>query len=295
MNLRDLNYFVVLAELKHFGDAAKQCFVSQPTLSMQIKKLEDSLGVPLFERTNKKVFLTTQGEELLDKAKKIVLLVDEMKELARQSHDPYAGDLYLGVIPTVAPYLLPKVMPEIKTIMPQLKIWLVEEQTQRLIDQLEDGTLDAAIMAQPVTGDFDFQHLYDEEFYFACSSQHPLAQSQTVKISDLEHQHVLLLEEGHCFREQAIAVCQEAKSNEIADFSATSLETLRLMVQSGIGVTLLPALAVGNETSDLLHCIPFAKPAPQRSIGLFWRKSTPKQLCLKKIGHQITQLIGSSA
>ncbi|TAL64119.1 MAG: LysR family transcriptional regulator, partial [Legionella sp.] len=160
MNLRDLQYFVVLAELKHFGETAKRCFVSQPTLSMQIKKLEETLGVALFERTNKQVLLTDQGKALLSRAKMILGLVDEIKEIAKQSGDPFAGELRLGVIPTVAPYLLPLLMPFINKKYPNLKVWLVEEQTQNLLTMLEDGDLDAAIMAQPVARDFSYQTLY---------------------------------------------------------------------------------------------------------------------------------------
>ena len=291
MNLRDLQYFVVLAEVKHFGEAAKLCYVSQPTLSMQIKKLEETLGVVLFERSNKQVFLTDNGLELLHKAKKILILSNEMKEMARHLHDPFAGDLRLGVIPTVAPYLLPLVMPAFKTNFPNLKIWLIEEQTHRLINQLEGGEIDAAIMAQPITGNFAYRNLFEEVFYFACAASHPLAQSKTIALNDLTNQQVMLLEEGHCLREQAMAVCQMAKANEVADFTATSLETLRLMVQAGMGGTLLPALAVYSESSDLLKCIPFEPPAPARTLGLFWRVGTPKNKCLQAIAKVITQLI----
>lgn len=291
MNLRDLNYFVVLAEVKHFGEAAKRCYVSQPTLSMQIKKLEDTLGVVLFERSNKQVFLTDKGNELLGKAKKILILSDEMREMARHLNDPFTGDLRLGVIPTVAPYLLPIVMPTFKNNFPNLKVWLIEEQTNRLINQLEDGLIDAAILAHPIAGNFIYQNLFEEAFYFACSNTHPFAKSKSIAINDLADQQVMLLEEGHCLRNQAMAVCQMAKANEVADFTATSLETLRLMVQAGMGVTLLPALTVYSESSDLLKCIPFEAPAPSRTLGLFWRVGTPKNKCLQVIAKTITQLI----
>lgn len=291
MNLRDLHYFVVLAELKHFGDAAKKCYVSQPTLSMQIKKLEESLGVHLFERTNKSVFLTDQGTILLARAKKIMMLVDEMKDIARNSKDPFAGDLRLGVIPTVAPYLLPLVMPELKNHYPDLKIWLIEDQTHRLINKLESGEIDAAIMAQPVESQFTSLNLFEEEFYFACEASNPLASSKKVAINALGSQPIMLLEEGHCLRDQAMAVCQMAKVNEVADFTATSLETLRLMVQSGMGVTLLPALAARMQSSSLLKCIPFDAPAPSRVLALFWRPGTPKIQCLQSIGGHMSQIV----
>lgn len=287
MNLRDLHYFIVLAELKHFGDAAKKCYVSQPTLSMQIKKLEESLGVSLFERTNKNVFLTDQGKLLLTRAKNIMMLVDEMKDIARNSKDPFSGDLRLGVIPTVAPYLLPLVLPTLKQHFPDLKIWLIEEQTHRLITKLEHGEIDAALMAQPIEGPFTSMNLFEEEFYFACSASHPLAFSKTIAVNVLANQPVMLLEEGHCLREQAMAVCQMTKVNEVADFTATSLETLRLMVQSGMGVTLLPALAAHVQSSELLKCIPFSAPTPSRTLSLFWRPGMPKTLCLMSIGEKI--------
>lgn len=292
MNLRDLNYFVVLAEVKHFGEAAKRCYISQPTLSMQIKKLEETLGVNLFERSNKQVFLTDQGQVLLVKAKKILLLVDEMKDLARQSEDPFSGDLKLGVIPTVAPYLLPLVMPSMKENVPRLKIWLIEEQTFRLVKKLEEGELDAAIMALPVDSNFAHQILYEEAFYFACDPNHPLADLKKISLNDLVDQPVMLLEEGHCLREQAMAVCQMAKAADMADFTATSLETLRLMVQAGMGVTLLPALAVYTEPAELLRYIPFSAPAPSRTIALFWRVGTPKIQCIEAIAGRIRDIVG---
>lgn len=291
MNLRDLHYFVVLAEVKHFGDAAKRCFVSQPTLSMQIKKLEETLGVVLFERTNKQVLLTDQGQVILNRVKTILTLVDEMKDIARQSSDPFSGELRLGVIPTVAPYLLPIVMPIIKHEFPHLNIWLIEEQTHTLVSQLEGGELDGAIMAQPIDRPFSNQNLYEEVFYFACANTHPLAKAQLVSLNDLASQQIMLLEEGHCLRDQAMAVCKMAKANDIGDFTATSLETLRLMVQAGMGVTLLPALATLTQTSDLLKCIPFVEPAPSRIVALFWRSGTPKDRCLHAIADLMTKIV----
>lgn len=291
MNLRDLHYFVVLAEVAHFGEAAKRCFVSQPTLSMQIKKLEETLGVVLFERTNKQVLLTDEGRALLGRAKEILNLANEMKELAKQSHDPFSGELHLGVIPTVAPYLLPLIMPLMNTHFPHLKIWLVEEQTHRLNDKLEAGQLDAVIMAQPIPYSFRSQNLYDEEFYFACNVNHPLAKAKHLSIKELAGQPIMLLEEGHCLREQAMAICQMAKTNEFADYTATSLETLRLMVQAGRGVTLMPSLATRVQTSDEIKFIPFLAPAPARTIALFWRSGSPRVQCMQAIAQLISDTV----
>jgi LysR family transcriptional regulator, hydrogen peroxide-inducible genes activator len=291
MNLRDLHYFVVLADVKHFGEAAKRCFVSQPTLSMQIKKLEDSLGVVLFERTNKQVFLTDHGHAFLSRAKTILLLVEEMKYLAKQSQDPFAGELRLGVIPTVAPALLPLVLPMMKKEFPHLKVWLIEDQTHRLVDKLAGGDIDAAIMAQPIDHHFMSINLYEEPFYFACTASHRLARKKKIAISDLADEQLMLLAEGHCLRDQAMAVCQMAKANEMADFTATSLGTLRLMAQEGVGVTLLPALTVLSEPSDVLDYIPFSSPVPSRQIALFGRVGSPKQICLEGIAGLISRLI----
>ena len=169
MNLRDLNYFVILAKVEHFGEAAKLCFVSQPTLSMQIKKLEDELGVLLFERNNKRVLLTEFGKILASRAADILTKVAELKETAQQAHDPFSGVLRLGVIPTVAPYLLPLVLPVIQASFPQLKIWVTEEKTTVLSEKLNAGELDAAIMSEPISFDFAKKILYEEPFYFACS------------------------------------------------------------------------------------------------------------------------------
>lgn len=293
MNLRDLRYFAVLAEVRHFGEAAKRCFVSQPTLSMQIKKLEQTLGVALFERSNKEVLLTDQGKLLLPTAKKILLLADEMNTLAQQGQDPFSGELRLGIIPTVAPYLLPLIMPMLHKQYPELKIWLIEEQTQALCELLKEGALDAALMADPIAEPLLSQHLYNESFYFACAQSHPLASHRTMSVDDLAGQQIFLLEQGHCLRQQAMAVCQMAKAEGSADFTATSLETLRFMVQAGIGVTLLPALAAHSYQSDLLCCIPFNEPAPCRSLSLFSRPANPKKICIKAIAASISEGVRS--
>lgn len=290
MNLRDLHYFVVLAKTQHFGEAAKLCHVSQPTLSMQIKKLEEELGLSLFERNNKHVMLTTHGHLLVERAREVLTNVAEMKELARSVVDPFSGELRLGVIPTLAPYLLPQVMPQIKATFPKLEIWLVEEKTDKLIDKLTAGQLDAAIMAAPINGPFNHQVLFDEPFYFACDENSPLASKQSLQLKQLADLPLMLLEEGHCLREQAMAICKSAKADPRADFSATSLETLRLMVTAGLGVTLMPALAV-QDTPPNLHIIPFTKPAPFRTIALYWRPNSVKVKCLSALGLLIREIV----
>jgi len=291
MNIRDLHYFVVLAQVCHFGEAAKLCHVSQPTLSMQIKKLEEELGLILFERSNKQVIITEQGRLLVMQAQKILNDVKQMKDYARAAADPFAGELRLGVIPTLAPYLLPLIMPVIQKTYPQLRVWLVEEKTHRLVEKLANGELDAALMATPVESGFDSQVLFNEPFYFACSVDSAFYKKKSIRSDQLANQPILLLEEGHCLRDQAMAVCQVAKAKALADFTATSFETLRLMVQAGLGVTLMPALARQNEHSDSLHVIPFADLEPYRTITLYWRNNTSRLICLKAIAELITKEI----
>ena len=291
MNLRDLHYFVVLARVGHFGEAAKQCFVSQPTLSMQIKKLEEELGVLLFERDNKRVLITDFGRQLVSRAADILTKVAELKETARMVCEPLSGVLRLGVIPTVAPYLLPLVLPVVQQALPKLKIWLIEEKTNHLTEQLSAGDLDAAIMAAPIPVDFSKQALYDEPFYFACSSSSPMAKKTLMKTSALKDQSVMLLEEGHCLREQAITLCHLVQAETYANFTATSLETLRLMVQANYGVTLLPALAARQMKADQLSVIAFEKPAPSRTIALYWRQSSARVVCLNRLAELISATI----
>ncbi len=291
MNLRDLHYFVTLAQVEHFGTAAKRCFVSQPTMSMQIKKLEEELGVELFERDNKRVFITNIGRELLARATDILANVAEFKEAARTACDPMRGILRLGVIPTVAPYLLPLVLPAIQHQFPNLKIGLIEEKTTTLIDQLAAGGLDAAIMASPVAGDFVQRDLYEEPFYFACAADAPMAKQSLIKLSALTAYPVMLLEEGHCLREQAMAICHLVQAENYADFTATSLETLRLMVEVGYGVTLLPALVARDVKATHLSVIPFEKPWPTRTIALYWRPSSARKMCLNALADLMTTII----
>ncbi|MCE3046071.1 LysR substrate-binding domain-containing protein [Legionella sp. 16cNR16C] len=290
MNLRDLHYFIVLAKTQHFGEAARLCHISQPTLSMQLKKLEDELGVLLFERSNKQVILTEAGRKILEKAQCVLHETRQLKEMAQSLSDPFSGELRLGVIPTLAPYLLPLIMPEIQKRFPRLRVWLIEEQTHRLTSKLALGELDAAIMAMPVEADFEPIILFKEPFYFACSKEYQFSKAAPLDLNDLTEQTVLLLEEGHCLREQAMDICRTARANTGVDFTATSLETLRLMVQAGLGVTLLPALAVRNN-SEQLEIFPFAEPAPYRTIALFHRSQSVKLDCLKQLASLIEAII----
>jgi LysR family hydrogen peroxide-inducible transcriptional activator len=290
MNLRDLQYLAAVADHLHFGKAAEACNVSQPTLSMQLKKLEETLGVQLFERTNKSVMLTAIGSDITARAKRILEESQQLREAAKAAVNPLSGDLRLGIFPTLAPYLLPTLMPKLKKQFPLLNLLLVEEKTANLVTQLEEGKIDCAMLAMPVDNPaIDSKKLFDEAFVLAVPANHRLAKRASVSQSDIRHETMLLLEEGHCLREQALEVCSAIGIGESNSFRATSLETLRYMVAAGNAVTLMPKLSVRNEDA-LVRYIPFKKPAPMRSIGLYWRKTSPRTLLFS----QITQMIASA-
>ncbi len=286
MNLRDLQYLLALAQHRHFGKAAEACFVSQPTLSTQIMKLEASLDVQLVERSARQVLLTEAGAAIAVRARAALAEVDAIREIAKLARAPDAGTLTLGVFPTLAPYWLPHIVPRVLKRLPKLELMLVEEKTEALIELLLAGKLDVAVLAKPVDDDrLSSADLFDEEFLLAVPRAHPLAAQAHVSLSDLKPHRLLLLSEGHCLREHALAVCAQAGSDEFEGFRATSLETLRQMVAAGIGATLLPALATqapvpNNPAITLLN---FEQPAPMRSIALFWRKSSARSALFQKL------------
>ncbi len=296
MNIRDLKYLITVAELKHFGKAAEACFVSQPTLSMQLKKLEDELDIQIFERNNKQVLTTVTGQALINQAQIILREVEQLKMIAQLARDPFAGIFRLGIIPTIAPYLLPHIMAPLKKQLPKLELYLLEEKTSRLIEELKTGKIDAAILALPINdNDFAEQLLYAEAFYVALPNDHYLNKKKTLKLSDLANETVLLLDDGHCLRDQALEVCGMTTIREKSDFRATSLETLRQMVAAGSGITLLPELAIQNPhgKNQSLHIIPFAKPAPKRDVAIIWRKNSSRAQVIEKIAYVIKQKIHS--
>ncbi len=278
MNLRDLKYLVALAEHKHFGRAAAACFVSQPTLSTQIRKLEEELGVPLVERAPRKVMLTPAGREAAARARGIVAEVEQMKEAARRSRDPEAGTVRLGIFPTLGPYLLPHVVPAIRERFPQLELLLVEEKSDVLLTQLRNGQLDAALLALPLHDEqLHTEFLFEEPFVLAAPEGHPLTAHAALTMDDLADQRLLLLQDGHCLRDQALDVCQLAGALEKSEFQATSLETLRQMVAANVGVTLLPMLAVKPPVarSENIRLLGFdGENAPSRRIAMVWRRSS---------------------
>jgi LysR family hydrogen peroxide-inducible transcriptional activator len=276
MNLRDLSYLVAVAENLHFGKAAATCHISQPTLSMQLKKLEEEIGAQLFERTNKNVLLTPLGHDIVVQARRVLQEVGHMRQIARNGADPLTGDLRMGVFPTLAPYLLPSLVPKIKSTFPALNLLLVEDKTANLIKQLEDGQLDCALLAVPIDNDrFVAAKVFVEDFYLAVPAGHPLADRASIAPAELENLSLLLLDEGHCLRDQALMVCRAIGAGEAMKFRATSLETLRHMVAGGNAVTLIPHLAVRHD-DPLVRYLPFKKPAPSRTIGLYWRRTSAR-------------------
>ncbi len=276
MNLRDLHYLVTVADTLHFGQAAITCNVSQPTLSMQLKKLEEELGVQLFERSNKHVMLTPMGGEITARARRVLAEVAQMKEAAASSRDPLAGTLRLGLFPTLAPYLLPGLMPKLQAEFPKLNLLLTEEKTPILLQKLEAGEIDAALFAMPVeAAGLAVTPLFQEPFLLAVGAKHRLAKRKAVTLEDLAGESVLLLEDGHCLRDQALAVCHRIGVGEASHFRATSLETLRHMVSASNAVTLMPKLATVGDRSGLCY-LPFSSPAPSRQIGLYWRSTSAR-------------------
>jgi LysR family hydrogen peroxide-inducible transcriptional activator len=286
MNLRDLRYFVALADTRHFGKAAERSFVSQPTLSAQIKKLETYLGVQLIERQPRKVTLTEMGARILPLARSILQESDEIVSLARNDHDPLSGKLKVALIPTIGPYLLPLVARKLRKQLPRLKVMLYEYQTQPLLEKLRAGDIDLGILALPVPLDgLEARPLYEEDFTLAVPSNNPLAKRSNVKIDDLSGETLLLLEDGHCLRDQALDVCSRIDVKESEDYRATSLETLRQMVAAGLGITLLPKLATRGPfgSGQGLTVKEFSRPVPSRSIGAVWRKSTARTDAIKAV------------
>jgi LysR family hydrogen peroxide-inducible transcriptional activator len=278
MNLRDLQYLVAVADHRHFRKAAEACFVSQPTLSTQIKRLETELGVELVERSPGNVMLTAVGAEVVARARVMLREADDIGEIARRAKQPEAGSLRVGLFPTLAPYLLPHVVPTIRDRFPKLELLLVEEKTEDVLRDLRDGKLDAGVLALPIPDEQMHEELlFDEEFVLAVPIDHHLAEVDgPVPVSIIAGESVLLLEDGHCLRDQALAVCQLSGASERTGFRATSLETLRQMVAAGVGVTLLPRLAVAPPVAsyDRIRLVEFSEPVPRRRIAMIWRQTS---------------------
>ena len=284
LSLRQLQYVVAIADTLGFRKAAERCHVSQPSLSAQVAELEETLGVKLFERDRRRVLVTAAGADLVARARRVLSEAGDLVEAAVRLGDPLAGRLRLGVIPTIAPYLLPEAVPAVMARFPRLKPFFREDKTEVLVASLEEGKLDAAVLAlEADLGELAHAVIAVDPFVLAAPKKHALAKRRTITAADLEDETVLLLDDGHCLRGQALSYCASARANE-ASFRATSLSTLAQMVSSGAGVTLLPALSVPIENRrGQLAIRPFAAPGPSRTVALVWRRSSPMVKALKEL------------
>jgi LysR family hydrogen peroxide-inducible transcriptional activator len=292
MTLTELKYIVAVAREKHFGHAAEACFVAQPTLSVAIKKLEDELGVIIFERGGTEISTTPLGAQIVAQAERVLEQTASIKEIAKQNKDPLAGQFRLGIIYTIAPYLLPQLVKNMIERVPQMPLILQENFTVRLIELLRQGELDAAIMALPFPEHgLMVQPLYDEPFVVAVPKQHPWASRRSISTQDLKSETMLLLGNGHCFRDQVLEVCPEmSRFSTTGDgiaraFEGSSLETIRHMVASGIGITVLPQASVPDmDAKDgMLRYLPFEEPAPSRRVVIAWRKSFTRGTAIEAV------------
>lgn len=292
MTLTELRYIVAVARERHFGRAAEACFVSQPTLSVAVKKLEDELGVQLFERGPSEVTITPAGNRVVEQAQRTLEEADKVKSIAKSTGDPLDGSLKLGVIFTIAPYLLPQLIPVLRRRAPKMPLILEENYTATLSERLKRGDIDAAIVALP----FDepgitVTPLYDESFVVALAKTHDWAKRKTIASGDLARESLLLLGTGHCFRDQVLNACPALNRSSATPgslqqtFEGSSLETIRLMVASGLGLTVLPssAIPVKRTANDLLAYIPFTRPVPSRRVVLASRSSFPRAAALSVI------------
>ena len=293
--LRQLRYFATLAETQHFGQAALRCHVTQPALSMQIKELETALGAPLIERARKGALLTPAGREVARRARMILQSVQDLADLARQHATVLSGPLRVGVIPTIGPYLLPAILPRLRATFPALQLRVRESQTALLVRELLDGALDLLILALPLEEpEVEELPLFDDVFALALPLHHPLGTRERVAPAELTGQALLLLEEGHCLRDQALAVAQAAGASELGDFRASSLATVVQMVASGYGCTILPELAVPVEVGDRpgIQVVPFERPPPVRTVGLAWRRTSPRRKDFVAFGEVVVAALG---
>lgn len=275
--LRQLEYAVAVAETGGFRKAAQRCHVSQPALSVQLAQLEDVIGVRLFERDRRRVLVTAAGHELLARAKRVLTEAEDLRAVARCLEDPFHGEMRVGVIPTIAPYLLAEITPALQERFPDLRLLWTEEKTSTLVAMLEEGTLEAAVLAlETDVGDVEYAELAKDPFVLAAAKGHPLAKARSkLPVAKLSQNCVYLLEDGHCFREQVADLCSKVGSEQ-AGFRATSLATLVQLVASSGGLTLLPTLALDIENrNEQLRIRQLGSPVPYRTIALVWRRSTP--------------------
>jgi LysR family hydrogen peroxide-inducible transcriptional activator len=290
--LKQLRYLTALDEHKHFGRAAAACFVSQSTLSAGLQELETLLGASLVERSNRSVVFTGLGREIATRARVVLREAQELAELAAAAKEPLSGTLRLGVIPTIAPFLLPKVLPKLRKAYPKLKLYLTEDLTQRLVDDLHTGALDSVLLALPVeVGEAEEMLLFDDPFELVCRKDDPLAAKSKLSTADIQQAPLLLLTDGHCLRDHALDACHLGRRPSGTDVTATSLHTLIEMAAGGLGVTLIPDMALQAKLlkGSELVARPFAGGRPGRRIGLIWRKTSAREKEFRLLGQTIKE------
>ncbi|AJY46137.1 LysR substrate-binding domain-containing protein [Martelella endophytica] len=291
ITLRQLRYFEALARERHFGRAAAAVHISQPALSAQIMEMEASLGTQLIERARRKVLLTRAGERVLAHAANVLGAMAELERAARPAGGPLSGPLSIGLIPTVAPYLIPKLVPYLNTRFPAAEVALKEAVTDHLLDDLEDGTLDAVIAALPIERDgLSTALLFEDRFFIAVARNDRTLLASPLTTASIAAERLLLLEEGHCLRDQALALCQRAPKRTVVNVGATSMTTLLQMVANDMGMTLIPEMAIAAETArTALTILPFEEPVPARTIGLVWRRSSPRADDMAELADAISE------
>jgi LysR family hydrogen peroxide-inducible transcriptional activator len=294
ITLRQLKYLEALAEYRHFGRAAEACAITQPALSMQIRELEKFLGVDLVERRPGEVVLTDIGIEVMRRGGRVLSETRDLIDFARHHGRPLTGRLRLGVIPTIAPYLLPCILPTLQRRCPQLRVELRESQTKVLVDELTRGALDLVMLALPVAeGELEAMPLFDDPFLLAVPAGDPHPESAPVNVDDIDRERLILLEEGHCLRDQALAYCGNGGQGGAIGLGATSLTTVMQMVANGYGVTLVPQVAVDVEVRDKrIKLLRLTPPQPGRTIGLVWRQTSPRKVDFIALGQLVTEALG---
>ncbi len=296
LSLRQLQYVVAVADTLGFHRAAARCHVSQPALSEQISQIEGVLGVRLFERDRRRVLVTAAGEAIVARARRVLVEVEDLIAAAAHLADPFQGTFRVGVIPTIAPYLLPEMMPALARSHPRLQLVFREERTAAVVRDLGEGRIDAGLVAlEAELGELAHEEVLVDEFVVALPKGHPLAARRALRLADLEDAQVLLLDEGHCLRTQALALCTKVRARE-SDFRATSLATLAQMVSAGSGVTLLPRLALTVENRrGQLEIRPLEPPAPSRTIALVWRPTSPLAEAFRTFARSMAAAVGAAA
>jgi LysR family hydrogen peroxide-inducible transcriptional activator len=295
MTLTELRYIVAVARERHFGRAANSCHVSQPTLSVAIKKLEEELGVQLFERGPGEVAVTPVGQRVVEQAQRVLEEAARVKEIAQAAHDPLAGPLRLGAIYTIGPYLLPKLIPVLRRKAPTMQLLIEENYTHRLAEMLKQGEVDVILVALPFAeAGVATRPLYDEPFFVALPQGHPLEKRKHISADELSRESLLLLGAGHCFRDQVLGLCATVQRGPRGTVARTveggSLETIRQMVAGGVGLTVLPATSVQpGESSELIRIRPFARPVPDRRVIMAWRKSFPRPQAIEALRQAILE------